>query len=357
MALSVFFSVFPLLFAKKRLWIYGVLSFFCQLFMCETYQASSGIYPMLVLLLCFLAWNRKEETKAIGKFLLVSVIAYVTALGLFEVLCYQFSDPEGVSYVDASITVDLDFFQKVFQNYKTYYELVQADFRNVWKILIGIMILFFFFVVVRETKQKKWRSLFCAIFFFGFLLLFPFGIYPALSDPIFAPRAMYGIGALLAMLGVVIANAASKFLNLVGKLSCAALGFCFIIFSNVYGNVLQIQQDYTDLRTQAIIDDLIELDFSDAEEKLYFQLDYGVESWESPILRNNSAYNISVIHRMLRISYPNKRFLQIRYSSYYDFNFIYDDSIDLSTYNLPILVDNAYHTIYGNDEYIYVVMK
>jgi len=360
MVLSVFFCIFPLLFAEKSLWIYGIVSFFCQLFMCESYQASSGIYSMLVLLMCFLAWNRGESTKSIGKFLLVSVAAYVAALILFEILCNLFANPDSISYVDASIPTGTAFFENAFENYKKFFSHIWNDFQKVWKLLIAIILFFFLFITTRESKRQKWLSLLCGGFTLIVLLMLPFGVLPFLASPTDSPRAMYGFGALLAMLTIVIVNAKPKFLNLCGKLSCVALSFCFLIFSNIYGNALQIQQDYTDTRTQTIIDDLIDLEVMDSEKTLYFQLDYTDDSWESPIFNKNPAYAYkynNILGRLLGKNYGNTRWIEQKLTYYYDLDLKFDRSIDLSTYDLPVLVDNQYHTISGNDEYIYVVMK
>lgn len=53
MALSILASVFPLLFYECSLFIYAVVTVVCILIMCTTYQAASGIYPILVVLLSF----------------------------------------------------------------------------------------------------------------------------------------------------------------------------------------------------------------------------------------------------------------------------------------------------------------
>ncbi|MCC8112102.1 MAG: hypothetical protein LIO74_11120 [Ruminococcus sp.] len=60
---------------------------------------------------------------------------------------------------------------------------------------------------------------------------------------------------------------------------------------------------------------------------------------------------------MLGKNYGNTRWIEQKLTYYYDLDLKFDRSIDLFTYDLPVLVDNQYHTISGNDEYIYVIVK
>jgi hypothetical protein len=67
MALSIFFSIFPFIFTGQRK-VFIFSSVVSLLIMCMTYHASSGIYILLTLLLCFQDWNGKR--KAVREMLL-----------------------------------------------------------------------------------------------------------------------------------------------------------------------------------------------------------------------------------------------------------------------------------------------
>lgn len=62
MALSILASVAPILFLKYGYVRYLLAVIIGNLIMCTTYQASSGIFPMLVVLLCMKRWNQEKYT-------------------------------------------------------------------------------------------------------------------------------------------------------------------------------------------------------------------------------------------------------------------------------------------------------
>jgi len=56
MGLSVLASIVPFLFMQNNI-VFSLSSIISLLIMCMTYQASSGIYIIIVIMLCFKAWN------------------------------------------------------------------------------------------------------------------------------------------------------------------------------------------------------------------------------------------------------------------------------------------------------------
>lgn len=62
MALSILASVMPILFFKYGYARYLLAVIIGNLIMCTTYQASSGIFPMLVILLCLKWWSMEKYT-------------------------------------------------------------------------------------------------------------------------------------------------------------------------------------------------------------------------------------------------------------------------------------------------------
>ena len=84
MALSVLASILPLLFTKRGYIIYSLISMFEILVVCTTYQAASGIFPMLVVLVSMKRWHNRENGKDILKFIAASVGGYAVGLVLFK---------------------------------------------------------------------------------------------------------------------------------------------------------------------------------------------------------------------------------------------------------------------------------
>jgi len=76
MALSILASILPFLFiTRKKAFLFCSVA--SLLVMCMTYQASSGVYLLMVVILCFKDWNtRKKSTKEILFFLGKAVFAF-----------------------------------------------------------------------------------------------------------------------------------------------------------------------------------------------------------------------------------------------------------------------------------------
>ncbi|MBR5438117.1 MAG: glucosyltransferase domain-containing protein, partial [Clostridia bacterium] len=69
MALSILVSILPLIFFKYNTAFYSVTVFISMLTMCMTYQVSSGIFPMLVMIMALLMWTQKTEYKKLFRFI------------------------------------------------------------------------------------------------------------------------------------------------------------------------------------------------------------------------------------------------------------------------------------------------
>jgi len=84
MAFSVLAAVLPIAFTDKTKWKYTVLVAACTVAMCLTYQAASGIFPMLVLFVAFHMWNKAETIMAIIRIVGRSAVGYIAGILLFR---------------------------------------------------------------------------------------------------------------------------------------------------------------------------------------------------------------------------------------------------------------------------------
>ena len=218
MALSVLASVFPLLFRKKNFILYSIIIILCTLLMNMTYQASSGIFIMLILLIFFKNWNNKESFKDNVKFLIVSTVSYLLGLIIFKVFIMVPID----AYVSNSILPIKELIPGTLEHLYKYFTLILSDFKKEWIILIGLMLISFIYVFVKDSKQKKYIALPISILALIFIAITCFGLYPVLTSPLFEPRAMDGFGGFIALIGVVIANSKKTYLSKIIVLSLGA---------------------------------------------------------------------------------------------------------------------------------------
>lgn len=225
MALSVLVSVLPFLVLKycHRYEMFFLVSVLGIIMMCTTYQASSGIFPMLVIFICIRRWNDADEYKDIGKFILVSVLAYGTGLAVFRIFIMK----PVKDYVSNAIPELREWIPVVIQHLVQYFIYIRTDYTRVWKVFIFLLCISFVLAVVYQSKRKKPAAGLLGVCALAAMGLMSFGIYPLLEEPLYAPRAMYGFGVFLAIIGVY----TSGLRFLAAKFSAVVLGWMFFVFS------------------------------------------------------------------------------------------------------------------------------
>ncbi|HFN7014456.1 TPA: glucosyltransferase domain-containing protein, partial [Enterococcus faecalis] len=83
MSLSLLFSVLPFLFWNKNKVLFLVVSILSIFLMCNTYQASSGIYVVMVLALSLKQLLDNQSFIAVLKKAIVAMISYISAMFLY----------------------------------------------------------------------------------------------------------------------------------------------------------------------------------------------------------------------------------------------------------------------------------
>ncbi len=355
MALSILFMVFPFIFYKpvfhkQSAIIYTLTSFICILGMCLTYQASSGIYPIIVIFLSLKMWNDNDSIKDIFKFILISVLAYGIAMFIFR---FFIIDPSK-GYRSISMLPLNSLITGCISNLKEYYKLVVGDYRRTWIYLIILVMICFTCLTVFNSARNRLISAAVTLLALLCAAALSFGIYIFLQSPSYDPRAMYGIGIALAIIMVQCCS-----LDKIGpaKILCALLTWCFISFSFTYSNALAEQQRYIDYRIQLVISDLNELEVMTTDTSKILQLTGN--AGKSPIIRNMpDGYDL--LNKLIPTSFGGTGWSwdERYFRRYFDLrNIEQNTDINLIEYDLPILKDTMFHTIRGNDQYILIEIK
>lgn len=348
MAFSVFASVFPLLFYRKGFVKYAIFSILGLLAMCLTYQASSGIYPMLVVVLCVKRWIRGEQIKEIVKFATVSALSYVVGLLLFRVSIMH----EVVDYSSTTVEPLSTFIPNTIKNYNIYLTNFLSDFKKEWVLLVASLCFGFIYVIVRNSKKNKIVTLILAVFAMMVLFFVSFGVYPFLTKPGFAPRCMYGIGVFIAIMGIIIADTPRVY---PAKLACLALSWMFFAFSFTYGNALYIQSQYTDYRISLVVNDLVANGVvDDAEAKIATRIT-GTIGYAQAI--ENMPQNYQMLNRLVPIAFSDSDYYWggFSFDRYYGLDNIWiTNSNERLSDDLPIISDNVFHTIQGDSKFIWI---
>lgn len=274
-AVAILAMIIPLLFRKRKAGWYVLAVMMGTLVTCTTYQAALGVLPMLVMLVMVRMWGRKEPVKEVGGFGVWSVIGYVGGLVIFRVFLMK----QVNAYVATELPGIGELLSTVIGNLGEYYKLMLMDFSKIWVGLIGLVVLGFVVMAVMRTERKVWEAGIVAVLTLVVMSLVCFGIYPLMVQPLFEPRAMFGVMVMVAMLGVVVVEDRKA----EGKSKCwrgwqsmiwggfvvaaLALSYEFGIFSFMYGNALALQGEYTDFRIEMAIEDLEETVLDDWSEK------------------------------------------------------------------------------------------
>ena len=347
MALSVLVSVVPFLCNSTEYKKFILCSVLGTLAMCMTYQASSGIFPLLTLLLAVKRWNAGEKVKAVAKFVISAAIGYITGLLVFRIFIME----EYVSYSSTEAVSGDNFWTTVIYNYTTYIKHLLSDYRKEWLILVLCLCIGFIYVFVRYVKRSKIAALTVSLGTIVLLFLLAFGVYPFLTKPGFAPRCMYGIGVFIAALGIYIADSPKIYL---GKLACCLLSWMFFVFSFSYGNALFLQEQYTEYRMELVIDDLVENGFIEKDSKITTRITGSIGY--APAIENSPA-DYKMLRRLVPVNFRDSTWYWGHYSftRYYDLNNLQVVTTEIpSGESLPIISDNALHTIRGNEEYLWI---
>ncbi len=350
MALSVFAAVLPVMFIKRGHYWYFISIFVCTLVLCTSYQAASGIFPMLVILLALIQWNNKTELRSILRFILISAGGYLAGMLFFVLFIMRPTD----TYVSTSLAPLPEIIPLTLYHLKQYYVHVYTDFKIEWLVMIGLLCVGFVYTATRNSRQKKLHAFVMSFLSLLMLIALAFGLYPVLSRPAFEPRSMYGFGAMLSLVAICAVSSRHSFLS---KFACIAISWCFLVFGFTYGNALNAQKEYTDYRITSVIHDLDELDLFDEEKTKIYQIEGSIGF--APEIEG-MPQDHQILKRLVPIAFSDSEWDWGRFgfSHYYRLrNIAWDNTLDLTQFDLPLLKDTYYHTIYGNDAYVLIQLK
>lgn len=350
MALSVLAAVVPLLYRNRNTAAYMLASGLGILAVCTSYQAASGIFPMLVVALALRMWNRGESIREVGLFCLKSAAGYALGLLFFKLAIMI---PADTNYVGNALPSAGELIPHFLENLRSYYLLILSDFKPFWRIAAVLAAAAFCVRTVLDSRRRTLPAIAMTAVALILMGMMCFGLYPALASTVFAPRAMYGFGVLLTVFGMTAAEGKTR---VPLKIPAVVLSWVFFVFSFTYGNALSVQKDYTDFRTQLVISDLQEVEAFRSDAPVTVQLSGSIG--KAPVLWN-MPQNYQMLNRLVPDTFGGGDDLtQYGFYCYYDLqNVVWNPDVDLREMDLPVLEDNMYHTIRGEGSYVLVELK
>ena len=343
MALSVFAALLPMAFAETGLIAFSIASFCGTLLMLTTYQASSGILPMIVVLWTAKKLNEGSKISEVFKKTGVAAGGYVLAMLIDKLFIIREVD-EYVTSTVAPIT-------EIVTQFVNYYKQVISDFKTWWLIIIAIIIILYAVMYVKESKINRAKSAGIAVLSVALCILLAFGTYPMLKRASYYPRAMYGFGVLIALFSVAAVSYNKAY---VARIFTLALSWTFLVFSFSYGNALYEQGKYTDIRVEAVVNDIIELEMMNTGETVNVQLVGGIG--KSPVIRNIPQGNYEILDRLVPETFAEGwKWSEFYFYNYFDLNM--NKATGLTELDLPVIKETPYYIIKGEDNNLVIELK
>ncbi len=350
MALSVLGSVFPVLFWDNDAVVFSGMAIAGTLIMCTTYQASSGLFPMLIVFYAFFRWSRKEEpVPDIAKKAIIAAASYVFAMIFYRtVLIRKVPD-----YASASMVPFTSLFRQIQQGYLEYYTTIRREWSLRWQILAALIIGMFVLTQMLDSRRNKAATLGLTILSAVISSFLAYGVYLVLEVQVFTPRVMYGFGILLAVMALCICSSAG-FLSLPGKAAVLLLGWCFISFTFLYGNSLGEQKAFTEARLQPLVEDLNELE--QLREDKVVSIQFTGTRVLSPVVQNRMK-DYPILYRLIPPTMGRYMWAQYYMTHYLGFtNLRLERGRKLKKMKLPLIKETVFYSIYGNEDYLRVEM-
>lgn len=349
MALSILAAIAPLLLRESSVWKYILAVIIGNILVCSSYQAASGIFPMVVILISLRMWFKNKPLKEIFRFILNSVVGFGIALAFFRQVIMIPTD----TYVSNVLPSMGELLPMIVTNFIKYFNLILTDYEVFWKWIMVLLMLAFSLSGLKLSKQRKLLT-FALTVVAGIMMFFLcFGLYPALTAPLFEPRAMYGFGVFITLLCI---STAENFQWTVMKMPAITVAWIFFVFAFTYGNALFVQKSYTDFRITQVISDLNDMEAFLGDEVVTVQIAGNIGY--SPIVERMSA-DCNILSRLVPVTFRESwDWGLFGFYNYYGLkNVKRDSSVDLTSYDLPVIKDGMYHTIYGEGNYVLVKLK
>lgn len=348
--LSVLVSVIPFLFYRRNNIQYFIISTVCIFLMCNSYQASSGIYPVMLLTLVFkdLVNNTKiiDCLKNIG----ISILAYGLAMGLFfiEISFNPQLKERGTNTTLASFS---EMPKAIIENYNVYFHTIYNESAKIWIVLFGLVLIIFvlkYLLIDKDIKAFLFSIIYAVI---GAFL--SYGVYAAFSGHLAAdrPRYAYGFafffGVILIMIGKKINN---SYFALPRNIVISLLVYYIFSFSFAYSTALAAQKESFERQSTILSQDLSKYIKSDTA--VYINQLFK----DSPIFKN-TAVNYPILSALVpsnsNLYWPNLMW----FNNLTQLNVTPIGTQKVDQTKLEHLVSNQYYDIYQQGKMLFVYMK
>lgn len=358
--LSVLVSVLPFIYYHKlkeaKQTGFFLLSLLGIFLMLNTYQASSGLYIVLLLTLIYKDLLAGETWQAALKRGITGAAAYLTALLLY--LLQLALNPQLADRGDNTKLAEwTDLPRKIIENIRVYFDTLRAQSTSLWLFLFALLAALFIFQTFQYSRLKRGQTLALTVFYLLSSASLSFGLYSAfaitLADD--RPRYIYGFAFFLSMIFILAGKDCSlkKQLNTV-KLSTAALLIYYTLaFVFSYANTLYHQKETFERQSALLAGDLNQ-HLTSKNQTVYIN-----KLFKDSAVYHNTLTNYPILDELIPrnadLYWPNV--LWFNTLTHLDVSLTKTDIRESELRQADRLVSNPHYSIYRHNSKLYINMK
>jgi len=324
--------------------------------MCNSYQASSGVYIIVTMTLVFLELLQGSYFKEKIPKIFISMLSYVIGLLLYRI---QIFIKPPIFADQADIPKGLEMIKIIGVNATGYLNNIFFQSSTIWVLLTIIAIFLLTISVIRLSSTKFLLNFVYMLIWLSLGSVFSYGTYLILSNPYYLmrPRYEYGFGIFLAIILIVSLECVekSKILRRGKSFVSGLLVFYFLSFSFTYVSSLKQQNEM--FKAQSILL-ASSLNKYITPEKTVINVNRFLS--DSPVFNNTAS-----VYPMLKsLIMPNTNVswdMTLRFNSItnlnVDFKLIDIANIDFSSENYTLLEETKLYNIYLENNELFVIMK
>lgn len=350
MAISILAMVLPFIFISKKNYIYALVTILSTILMTTTYQASSGIYIIMVLLLAYKKYVDNKNIKEIISFILISAVSYLIGLIIFRVFIMV---PVNL-YVSSSLLSIRNLIPGVLFNLKKFFGYTYHNFRPLWLAMMALINILFIINALFKKHNKKILLILVSVVLLFSINILSFGLYIVLEKTGIMARSMYGYGVMLSMISIYLVDQK----NFINKLVVTYTGYAFFVFALIYGNSIYEQVRYTEFRIINLINEINSIDKISAYSKKEIEIRNTIghspviEKRDMPLLKEMIPVNLAK-RGTWELYYLNEYFKlkDTKFIYHFESNNLFDET------KMHKVISNDFEDIYNLDNKYVVILK
>ena len=264
MALGILASTIPLTlwlwldqnFSRHKILITISITTLCTFIMWTSYQAASGVLPVIILGATFLDYIRAHRARPILQKSSLYLVGFLLGTIIFRLI---FPTASAEAYRGTEMFSLGELLPGIINNTYQMFTTIINSCNWLWALLGVILCLGFCIAIIYASKHSLWHkltNLSLGITFASISFILSYGAYLILKDAPVYGRSLVGFCTWLAIIAIITLVLAKNHLRFILALPTFYLLYSFLTFSLTFGNALADQERYADFRVTELATEL-----------------------------------------------------------------------------------------------------